>query len=146
MAFFAWKETMSVGSQIIDRDHRKLVNYLNEMHEAMMAGHGKDIVGQILEKLVAYTKEHFAREEIVWKAGHYAKFAQHKKEHEDLLKTVTDFHAKYKAGTSSLSVDVMNFLRDWLKNHIIKSDHEAFEAIKASTRPAFKPVGAAPVH
>jgi hemerythrin-like metal-binding protein len=136
---------MSVGNQIIDRDHQKLVAYLNEMHDAMMAGHGREIVGAILDKLVAYTKEHFGREEIVWKAGHYVNFAQHKKEHEDLLKTVSEFHTKYKAGTTSLSVDVMNFLRDWLKNHIVKSDHEAFEAIKASARTAIKPAGVSAV-
>ena len=146
MSFFEWKPNMSVGNALIDNDHRKLVHYVNEMHHAMMGGRGREIVGPILDKLVAYTKEHFGREEIIWKAGRYADFELHKRQHEQLLKTVADFHAKYAAGTAALSVDVMNFLRDWLKNHIIKSDHEAFEAIKASTRRAIKPVGAAPVH
>jgi len=139
MAFFQWKETLTVGNQIIDHDHQKLVAYVNEMHGAMMAGHGRDIVGSILDKLVAYTKEHFAREEIVWKSGQYAKFAEHKKEHEDLPKTVSDLQVKYKAGTCTLSVDVMNFLRNWLTEHIVKSDHAAYEAIKASAHSALKP-------
>jgi len=144
MAFFQWKETLSVGNQIIDHDHQKLVAYVNEMHDAMMAGHGRDIVGVILDKLIAYTKEHFAREEIVWKTGHYVNFAQHKKEHEDLLKTVSDLQTKYKAGTCTLSVEVMNFLRNWLKEHIVKSDHAAYEAIKAAAHAPVKPASALP--
>jgi len=145
MPFMEWKDRMSVGNSLIDNDHRKLVLYVNEMHDAMMAGHGKEVVGPILHKLVAYTKDHFGREEIVWRAGHYVDFARHKKQHEDLLKTVTDFQAKYTSGVMALSVDVMNFLRDWLKNHILKADKEAADAIAATAR-ASKPVAAPMAH
>jgi len=139
MSFFEWKPNMSVGNALIDNDHRKLVHYVNEMHHAMMGGRGREIVGPILDKLVAYTKEHFGREEIIWKAGRYADFELHKRQHEQLLKTVADFHAKYAAGTAALSVDVMNFLRDWLKNHILKADKEAADAIAAGARSRAKP-------
>jgi hemerythrin-like metal-binding protein len=134
MAFFQWKDNMSVGNPMIDRDHKMLIQYLNEMHAAMMAGKGKDLVGAILSKLVQYTKDHFGREEIVWRAGHYADLENHQKEHRDLLQTVGDFKAKYEKGMLTLSVDVMNFLRDWLTNHILKSDKAAFDAIAAAAR------------
>ena len=143
MAFMDWKNNMSVGNQMIDHDHQKLVRYVNEMHEAMMKGHGKEHVGPILHKLIAYTKEHFGREELIWKAAHYAGFEKHKKEHVELLATVNDFKAKFDNGAVSLSVEVMNFLRDWLKNHIMKSDKEAAEAIAAKANPA-TPSGVGP--
>jgi hemerythrin-like metal-binding protein len=135
MAFLDWKDTMSVHNSMIDRDHQMLIQYVNEMHAAMMAGHGKEIVGSILGKLVAYTRDHFGREEIVWRAGHYADLEKHRREHADLLKTVCDFKAKYDKGSVALSVDLMNFLRDWLKNHILKSDKTAAEAITAVAHP-----------
>jgi hemerythrin-like metal-binding protein len=134
MAFFEWKDRMSVGHEMIDHDHQKLVHYVNQMHEAMIAGHGKEIVGPILNNLIAYTKDHFGREELIWRSGHYVDFARHKKEHTDLIKTVTELQAKYAVGTVALSVDVMSFLRDWLKNHIMKSDREAADAIAAMAR------------
>ena len=146
MSFLPWKDSMSVGHPAIDKDHRMLIQYLNEMHEAMSTGKGKTVVGTILNRLVLYTKEHFGREELVWKAGHYVDFEKHKKEHADLLKTVSDFKTKYDAGTVTLSVDIMNFLRDWLKTHILKSDKEAADAIAAvkSSSPAAKmPAGSA---
>jgi len=135
MAFFEWKDSMTVGHQMIDRDHRMLIQYVNEMHIAMMAGKGKDAVGGILNKLVAYTKEHFGREEIVWRAGHYAGLEKHKKEHAGLLKTVGDFKVKYEKGTAALSIELMNFLRDWLNNHILKEDKAAADAIEAASAP-----------
>jgi hemerythrin-like metal-binding protein len=146
MAFFEWKDSMSVGHPMIDRDHKMLIQYLSEMHLAMMDGKGKDVVGAILNKLVAYTRDHFGREEIVWKSGRYADLEKHKKEHADLLTTVGEFKAKYDKETVALSVDVMNFLRDWLKNHILKSDKGAADAIAAASAHAPKASVAAALH
>ena len=139
---------MTVGNPMIDRDHKMLIQYINEMHAAMMAGKGKDVVGPIVGKLVAYTRDHFSREEVVWKSGHYAGLDQHRKEHADLVKTVVDFKAKFDTGAMALSVDVMNFLREWLKTHILKSDKAAFEAISAaaSGAKAKAPIVAHPTH
>ncbi len=143
MAFFEWKDSMTVGHHpMIDRDHRMLIQYINEMHTAMMAGKGKEAVGVILNKLVVYTKEHFGREEIVWRSGHYAGLEKHKKEHAGLLKTVGDFKLKYEKGAVVLSVELMNFLRDWLKNHILKEDKAAADAIAAAS--AHPPTASAP--
>ena len=116
---------MSVNNASIDKDHQMLMQYVNEMHAAMASGKGKDHLGSILAKLVKYTQEHFAREEIVWKAGHYADFLKHKQEHTDLLHTVAEFKEKFDHGSALLTFDVMQFLRDWLTNHILKSDKEA---------------------
>src|SRR5258708_34933439 len=137
---------MTVGNSMIDRDHKILIQYINEMHAAMMGGKGKEVVGPIVGKLVAYTKDHFAREEVVWKSGHYVGLDRHQKEHADLIKSVVDFKTKYDQGGMALSVEVMDFLRNWLKTHILKSDKAAFDAISAaaSHAKAKAPVGAHP--
>jgi len=127
--FIEWNDDMSVKNPTIDRDHRLLIQYVNEMYAAMGAGKGKDILGNILAKLVKYTQEHFQREEIIWKAGRYAEFDKHKQAHIDLLHTVTEFKGKHDKGDVLLTLDVMNFLRDWLTNHILKADMTAAEAI-----------------
>jgi len=120
---------MSVNNSTIDRDHKMLIQYINELHVAMSAGKGKEIVGSILAKLVQYTHEHFAREEIIWKTGQYTDLNKHKQLHVDLLKTVNDFKKKFDSGSLGLSLDVMNFLRDWLTTHILKADKTASAAI-----------------
>jgi len=129
MGFIEWHDNMWVGHPAIDDDHRRLIQYVNELYSAMTAGKGKDILGGILAELAKDTQEHFEREESVWKAGGYVDFNRHKQQHVDLFQTVGEFKAKYDQGTARLSLDVMNFMREWLMHHILTSDKAAAEAI-----------------
>jgi len=123
---------MSTGDPRVDADHQRLIGYLNEMHEAMLSGRGKEVVGEILDKLCAYAKEHFTREEALWKKAKYAGFAEHKKEHEECLNRVGELRACFATSGVSLAVDVMSFMHTWLKAHTLKSDKEAADAIAAA--------------
>lgn len=130
MAFVEWSDAkFSVGNSVIDTDHKKIAQYVNELHDALSAGKAHDVMGKILERLVAYTKEHFTREEGIWVSGKFAQVQAHKKEHEDLLAKVMDFKKQFEGGNAFVTFDVMNFLRDWLINHIQKSDMAAARAI-----------------
>ncbi len=123
MPLMTWNEKMSVGVKVLDDDHKRLVALVNELHDALKTGHGKDALGKILDSLVTYTKSHFAREEQFFARRNYPDSAAHKKEHDDLTNQVLQVQAKFNSGASTgLSLQVMNFLRDWLTNHIQGSD------------------------
>jgi len=123
MPLMTWTDKMSVGVKVLDDDHKQLVGLINQLHDALKAGHGKDVLGRILDSLVNYTKMHFAREEEFFSKTLYPGTAAHKKEHDDLTRQVLEVQAKHKQGeTTSLTLDVMDFLRDWLTNHIQGSD------------------------
>jgi hemerythrin len=73
--------------------------------------------------LVKYTKFHFAREEKFLPETGYPAAGPHKQQHEALTRQVLDVQKKYNAGaTATLSVDVMQFLKNWLISHIQGSD------------------------
>ena len=123
MALMAWTEKLSVGVGVLDDDHKKLVGMVNELYDAMQAGHGKEKLGGILDRLVQYTKFHFSREEKYFAETGYPASGPHKEQHEALTRQVLDVQKKYNAGVAAtLSVDVMHFLRDWLVKHIQGSD------------------------
>lgn len=123
MPLMSWSDKLSVGVQQLDDDHKKLVSMLNELHDGLLAGHGKESLGHVLDGLVAYTKTHFAHEEALFAKTHYPMAAWHKKEHDDLTKTVLDVQARFKGSANlTLTLDVMKFLKDWLFNHIQGSD------------------------
>jgi hypothetical protein len=42
VALMTWTDRLSVGVGVIDDDHKKLVGMVNELYEAMQAGHGKE--------------------------------------------------------------------------------------------------------
>ncbi len=123
MALMDWNDRLSVGVAMIDSDHKHLVGLVNELHDAVRAAHGKDVLGKVLDGLITYTKTHFAREEAEMARTKYPQAADHFKEHQLLTKQVLDVQAQYKAGNHAvLSMQVMAFLRDWLLKHISQTD------------------------
>jgi len=123
MPLMTWNERLAVGVKVLDDDHKKLVGMVNQLYDAIQTGHGKDSLGKILDGLIDYTKVHFAREEQFFAQTGYGASVAHKKEHDDLARQVLDVQAKYKAGVNgTLSLEVMNFLKNWLVTHIQGSD------------------------
>lgn len=122
MAFFNWEDRFSVGIAEIDMQHRKLVEMLNELYDAMRDGKGNDVVGQILAGMIQYTASHFATEERYMKLHGYPDFAAHKREHDSLTQQVLDLQQQFKSGQAALSMKVGTFLKGWLVNHISGTD------------------------
>lgn len=122
MALFQWNDSFSVGIPSIDSQHKVLVDYLNQLHDGMMSGAGSQALGSILTGLIKYTDEHFKHEEQLFKQYNYSEAASHTLEHQNLVKQVVDFNNKFQAGQATVSTDILNFLKDWLMNHILKVD------------------------
>lgn len=124
MTYLAWSNDLAVGNSFIDGDHQKLIDMVNRLHVLMSEGKGKDVLGKVLHNLVTYTKEHFRREEDLMRKISFPGLADHKAEHEKLLAQVLELQMKFESGAATLSIQVLHFLRDWLINHIGKSDKE----------------------
>ena len=124
MALVAWDETFSVGVKSLDGQHTILFGCLNDLHAAMMKGQGQSMTGPLLRKLVEYTHSHFAAEESMMESTHFPGVAEHKAKHRALVAEVENYVARFEKGEITLTLHLMNFLRDWLINHIQKSDHE----------------------
>jgi hemerythrin len=124
VALLTWSSKYSVGVQSMDGQHTVLFGMLNDLHEAMMKGQAQKIAGELLRKLAKYTRDHFTAEEVMMASTGYAGLAQHRILHRDLIKQVDEFAARYARGETQLNVQLMNFLRDWLTNHIQKEDHK----------------------
>jgi hemerythrin len=113
---------MSVGVKVIDDDHKNLLGLANKLWDSIIAQRGKQVLGDILDELVKYTTFHFEREEQLFAYTSYPDAARHKKEHDDLTKQVLAIQKRYKDGAPALTLEVMNFLKDWLYDHILGSD------------------------
>jgi hemerythrin-like metal-binding protein len=125
--FFKWTEKMSVGSIEIDSQHKILVGLLNELYQAFLDRDHKDKVGTIIERMAEYAKVHFDTEEKYFAEFSYSDAAGHNKEHQQFREKVNDFMVKYKSNSGALTYDVMNFLRNWLTNHIMFTDQKYME-------------------
>ena len=122
MPLFQWTPELSVNVKEIDNQHKQLVNLINLLHDSMKSGKGKDVMGKVLNDLTDYTVYHFGTEERLFQKYGYIEYPQHKKEHDDLTKQVLDVKSKFEVGQTTVTIEVMNFLKDWLNNHIKHSD------------------------
>lgn len=118
MAFIEWNESLSVNVAVIDGQHQKLIAMINELHEAMSQGKGRTVLGRIVSGLVSYTESHFRTEEKYFDVFGYPEALSHKKEHADFVAKVSEFKEGVEQGKIALSIEIMNFLSDWLRNHI----------------------------
>lgn len=124
MAFLNWSDKFSVHNERINDEHKKLIILINALHEAIKIGKGNDVVGKILLKLVDYTKIHFAHEESLMREHNYPMINIHKNEHNVLTQQVHELYVDFLTGKRILSMDLMNFLKKWLRDHILGHDLE----------------------
>ena len=124
MALMRWESRYSVGVKSVDGQHSVLFGLVNDLHAAMLKGRAQTLTGPLLQKLVYYTQTHFDEEEKMMAAAKYPGLAAHQAKHLDLIKQVKEYVARYHAGEISVNLELLNFLRDWLTNHIQKVDHE----------------------
>lgn len=122
MSIIIWLDLYTVNSPSIDSQHKRLFAMINDLHDAMIQGKGSEIVGKTLESLVDYSKVHFADEEKMLQAINYPDLPAHQSEHHIFIQRVYELQKQYREGTIALTLPVMEFLRDWLTNHILKVD------------------------
>jgi hemerythrin len=122
MALLSWDDGYSVGIKEIDEQHKELINLINLLYEAMSAGKGDQVLGEIMERLVIYTQTHFVTEERLMVEYQFPGYAEHKAEHDDLIGQVAIIHRQYKEGAAGLTMQILIFLEDWLVEHILGVD------------------------
>jgi len=124
MPLFAWTPTYSVKVKRFDEDHQQLFSIINELHEGMSSGHGKEALQGVLTKLLRYTERHFTAEEAVMKELSYPGLPAQIEQHRKFTNKIKEVAEQYKAGTIGLSIDVLDFLTKWLSQHIVAVDKQ----------------------
>lgn len=128
-AVMTWNGALATGYPEIDEQHRKLIDLANRLNEAMQRGEARSEIGAVLEDLIKYTTFHFEFEENLMKKAGYPELFQHQQEHKKLVNDVLARKARFDSG-SALSSELLSFLRDWLVNHIMKTDKALARGLK----------------
>ena len=124
MSMIAWDDVYSVDIQEIDEQHKCLIEIMNELYTAMANKSNRDLIGDVLDKLVDYTKIHFAVEETLMRVFHYDGYEEHKAIHDKIVMRVLDFQNQFRSGNDKVGMELLMFLKDWLFDHINKIDKQ----------------------
>ncbi|PCI54121.1 MAG: hemerythrin [Gammaproteobacteria bacterium] len=128
MALIEWTAELSVGIDSIDEQHKKLVNMINALNDAMLTNSSHELLGKIFTGLAAYTHKHFAYEENMFAEYGYSDSEEHKRQHNELIAQVVELKENFiKNPQGTINTDLMLFLKRWLTNHIMRTDKEYAE-------------------
>jgi hemerythrin len=130
---FDWRKEFSVEIGSVDAQHQTLFAIAGELYSAMMAGQSKAIIAKILDRLVRYTQMHFAHEERLLQLHSYPALEAHKAEHQALTAKVLKFQEDFQNGQANISVQLLQFLRNWLETHIKGSDRRYAPLLKSKS-------------
>lgn len=123
MSVIIWSEELSVGIDSIDQQHKVLIGLINDLNSAMAIGEANEMIGDILLKLTEYTRYHFSYEEKLFEQHDYPSTARHKRHHSDLIDQISALKERFETELSgSVGLEIMQFLKNWLTNHIMKTD------------------------
>lgn len=122
MPMLEWNDSLSIRVAEVDAQHKALVDMVNHLHDSMRgAASGEALLG-IVNDMRRYSEDHFTTEERLMDQYGYPDPSGHKKEHADFIAKVAQVESDCKAGKASLSMDILNFLCNWLVTHIDGED------------------------
>jgi len=129
--FIEWHPSLSVGVDAIDEEHRKLVDFLNTLHESIEKGSSLEVLTRTINSVMAYTVYHFNHEEALFLATDYPEKAEHIAEHKHISGKLMDIQSKLRLGqTEQLSLELLLILKEWLITHIQQTDMEYVKYLK----------------
>ncbi len=129
MSKMKWDESLSIGVELIDDQHKKWIEHLGNVQSAIEAHRGMQQVANTLDFLADYTQFHFSTEEKYMSETGYSGLEDHRAKHEELKGTLDDLIADFRDDgvTEKLSKAIGTFLGNWLRDHIQVVD-QAFAA------------------
>lgn len=128
-----WTADLSVGIEIVDAQHKRIVDFINRLNDAR-AKDDKKAVGAVLAGLSEYTLSHFGFEEALMKAARFGGLPQHRRTHERFARQLAEYGHRYALG-EEVAGEVLDTLNKWLLNHIKREDHEYMDAVKSALSP-----------
>jgi hemerythrin-like metal-binding protein len=125
-----WDDSCKIGIELMDNDHRVLVDLINQLPAAFEGGETEWVVGSVVNALMDYTEYHFGREEKLQELCGFAGCAGHKKVHAKLAAQAKVYQHAYLEKPESVDAqELAQFLKHWLMNHILIEDKKYVQAV-----------------
>ena len=131
MTFMPWSSEIAVGLSDVDEQHRWLVDRINQLHsELSEIAPRSSVIADVLEELMDYTMNHFIMEEEWFERHAYPDTAAHKAQHNKFTGTIMNALTDFEDG-QHISTDILEFLKHWLTQHIMRTDKAYVPFLKA---------------
>jgi len=117
-----WNDEYSVNVKEIDKQHKNYFDILNKMYDFIYKQKSQSELKKVLDVLLEYADVHFKTEEEYFDKFNYKNSAEHKKEHQKFRDQMAVFYKKFAAGDLEITMELIDFLEDWLVYHVDLQD------------------------
>lgn len=125
-----WEPGFEMGIPLLDAQHKMLCAYINMLYRSLNSNRGKDVLMDIVQALKNYTVSHFSLEEQLFGPTPCPDSKKHAEIHRAFEQQVVAVEAKLHNGELEMGQELLDFLKDWLLTHILKTDHEYAPYVK----------------
>jgi len=132
MSLIIWLDRYDTGITEVDIQHRRLAGFINTLFDAISHKDKNSILNQTLTDLINYTIYHFKLEEDLMQKHHYNEYDAHKWEHKLFVEKINHYIEKIQINDNKSLLAIINYLKDWLLNHIMITDKKYVPAILPS--------------
>jgi hemerythrin len=130
MTYLAWTTDLDTGIEVIDGQHKRIVDYINQLHDAKLT-QNRQTIQKVIDDMIDYTVSHFGFEETLIEDAGYEFVRPHKRVHELFIKRVSEYKQRFDAG-ENVTDELLSLLSRWLFNHIRNDDAAYVKAVKSS--------------
>jgi|SRR5208283_3473714 len=123
-ATFRWTTAQSVSIEFLDRQHARLFDAINDLHQALRSGRGNSAIDPVLAHLADYARQHFEAEELLMEKHGFPGLPAHKAEHAMFRRKLAAFLRAHRVGKAGVPVSLIFFMQTWLKEHILAVDRQ----------------------
>ncbi len=120
MTEMTWTPDLAVGVELIDEQHKELIEKMNELDRAVRFSRGVPKIIKTLDFLIEYTDFHFGTEEKNMEELSYPQMDYHKEKHAEFVTTLKNLEMDFEeeGATEALAESINTFMFNWLVNHI----------------------------
>jgi hemerythrin len=127
-----WKDEYSVGILEVDNQHKLLLRHFSDIVDSIKSNQGWLNTHYAIVNLVQMARMHFTFEEALMRLFAYPRLQSHLSEHQYFFAKM-DSIEKHSLDKSA-EVEMVRFLSDWLKKHILGNDRDYAEYIFSGAR------------
>jgi len=127
MKTLEWKDKYSVGVELIDDQHKKMVAVINQLIEVISSAPDKEKIAEIIKQLVEYKQFHFDTEEKYFKEFNYEEAEEHIAKHREFTVKLGKLQEEFGDDLMGFSFALVDFLEDWLVDHLLTMDQKYVE-------------------
>lgn len=128
MAALVWQDELNTGIEVIDNQHRRIVDILNALLDAQQHG-DRTAMNAVLEELVDYTLSHFTFEEALMEDAGYEFCRAHQRLHDIFAARIQQYRERFRAG-EDIAEELRVMLSRWLFQHIRSDDRAYIDSVK----------------